>query len=57
MFGIFKKRSEVEKLELKYRKLLQEAFELSRVNRTASDEKQAEAQVILDKIELIKKEV
>ena len=55
MFGIFKKRSEVEKLEQKYRKLLQEAFELSTVNRTASDLKQAEAQAILDKIESIKK--
>ena len=56
MLGIFKKKSEAEKLEQKYKKLLKEAFELSRINRTESDKKQAEAQELLDKIEAIRRD-
>ncbi len=56
MLGIFKKKSEAEKLEQKYKKLLKEAFELSRINRTESDKKQAEAQELLDKIESMRKD-
>jgi hypothetical protein len=56
MLGIFKKKSETEKLEQKYKKLLKEAFELSRTNRTESDKKQAEAQELLDKIEAMRKD-
>ena len=51
MFGIFKKKSEVEKLNEKYQKLMQEAFELSKTDRKASDEKTAEANEILRKID------
>ena len=29
MFGLFKKKSEVEKLELKYKKLLEEAHQVA----------------------------
>jgi hypothetical protein len=47
MFGwLFKKKTEREKLELEYKRLMVESFELSKVNRTASDEKVAEADKI-----------
>ena len=51
MFGLFKKKSEKEKLEELYEKLLGEAHKLSTVNRTASDAKAAEADAILKKLE------
>lgn len=43
MFGLFKKKSEKEKLQEQYEKLTKEAFILSKTNRKASDEKTAEA--------------
>jgi hypothetical protein len=46
MFGLFKKKTEREKLAARYGKLMQEAFELSKVNRTASDSKYAEADAV-----------
>jgi hypothetical protein len=46
MFGIFKKKSPLEKLQEKHAKLLQGAFMLSKTNRTASDAKMAEAEVV-----------
>lgn len=51
MFGIFKKKSEAEKLDSQYQKLLEDAFKLSKIDRTASDKKYAEADIILKKIE------
>lgn len=51
MFGLFKKKSEKEKLAEKYNKLMQEAFELSKVNRTQSDQKYAEADAIQKKMD------
>lgn len=51
MFGIFRKKTEQEKLAAQYNRLMQEAFELSRVNRTASDSKYAEADAIQKKME------
>ena len=53
MFGIFKKKTEKEKLEEQYRKLLSEAHQLSHTNRKAADEKLAEAEEIVNKIKLI----
>ena len=53
MFGLFKKKSEKEKLEEQYRKLLSEAHQLSHTNRKASDEKLAEAEAIVNKIKLL----
>ena len=47
MFGLFKKKSEVEKLDAKYRKLLAEAHQLSSTNRTMSDSKMQEADEVL----------
>jgi len=54
MFGLFKKTTELDKLEKQYKKLLEEAFKLSTTNRSASDSKQLEAQEVLDKMELLK---
>lgn len=51
MFGLFKKKSEKEKLADKYNKLMKEAFELSKVNRTESDKKYAEADAIQKKMD------
>ena len=54
MFSLFKKKSEVEKLQGKYKKLLEESYKLSHSNRAASDEKAAEAENILQQIEALK---
>ena len=51
MIRLFKRKSEVEKLEIQYRKLLEESFTLSKINRIASDEKQAEAEEVLKRID------
>ncbi len=51
MFGFFKKKSAVEKLQSDYEKLMKEAFQLSKSNRSASDKKIAEADEIMKKIE------
>tara|TARA_Y100000389_G_C17458066_1_gene519571 strand:- start:1674 stop:1865 length:192 start_codon:yes stop_codon:yes gene_type:complete len=53
--NIFKFKTPIEKLEKKYKKTLAEAFELSKINRTASDEKYAESIRILDEIERLNK--
>ena len=54
MFGLFKKKTEVEKLNEKYDQLMKESFELSKINRKASDEKYAEADNIMKEIEKLK---
>lgn len=51
MFGLFKKKSDREKLAEKYNKLMQEAFELSKINRTESDRKYAEADAVQKKMD------
>lgn len=51
MFGLFKKKSDVEKLDARYRKLLAEAHELSTTNRRLSDSKLEEANQILTQME------
>jgi hypothetical protein len=51
MFGLFKKKTEIEKLNEKYDKLMKESFDLSKINRKASDEKYAEADKIMKEIE------
>ena len=43
MFGLFKKKSELEKLQDQYQKLMKEAFDLSKINRTKTNEIPAEA--------------
>ncbi|MDU8886360.1 Lacal_2735 family protein [Yeosuana sp. MJ-SS3] len=54
MFSIFKKKSKSEKLQEEYNKLMSEWHKLSTINRSKSDEKYAEAEKILEKIELLK---
>lgn len=54
MFGLFKRKSKIEKLELKYRRLLEEAHKLSTINRSMSDTKTFEANQVLKEIDRIK---
>jgi len=51
MFGLFKKKTEKEKLQAEYEKLLKRSFELSKVNRTESDKIAAQADEIVRTIE------
>ena len=50
MFGIFKKKTKKEKLQLEYQKLLNEAFKLSKIDRKKSDQKTYEANQIMNEI-------
>jgi len=50
MFGLFKKKSEVEKLQEKHKKILERAFQLSKSDRSASDSLYAEAAEIEQQI-------
>ena len=51
MFGLFKKKSKIDLLNEKYKKLQDEAYQLSTVNRMQSDLKYAEAHEVLKEIE------
>ena len=51
MFGLFKKKSEVDKLQESYKKIMEEAYKLQSINRTDSDKKYLEADNVLKKIE------
>ncbi|MFT5919476.1 MAG: hypothetical protein ACI9FU_001285 [Granulosicoccus sp.] len=51
MFGLFNKKTEKEKLNQQYNKLMKEAYELSRTDRSASDAKYAEADAIVKKLD------
>ena len=55
MFGIFKKKTKVEKLEIKYKALLKEAYDLSKTNRSKSDQKTFEAEEVSKQIEILNK--
>jgi len=50
MFGIFKKKTPIEKLQDRYKKLMSEWHQLSSTDRSASDAKYAEAQTVLNEI-------
>ena len=54
MFGLFKKKTEKEKLQEKYEKLLKESFELSTVNRQLSDIKAYDAEEVMKQLEKLK---
>ncbi|MGB3586233.1 MAG: Lacal_2735 family protein [Tunicatimonas sp.] len=56
MFGLFKKKDPLEKLQDKYRKLLAEAHTLSQRDRRAGDEKTAEAEEVAKEIDRLKSE-
>ena len=51
MLSIFKKKSEKEILQKKYRKLMEEAHRLSHINRTQSDLKVFEAEEVLKRLD------
>jgi len=51
MFGLFKKKTQLELLQKKYENLMKESFTLSKSNRSASDKKVVEAEEIMKKIE------
>jgi hypothetical protein len=53
MFKIFKKKSELDKLNEQYARLMKEAHTLSTSDRKASDKKVAEAQIVADRIQVI----
>ena len=55
MFGLFKKTSQLDKLQKEYENLMSDWHALSSTNRAESDKKYAEAQKILDQIEVLKK--
>jgi hypothetical protein len=51
MFGLFKKKTEKEKLQAEYEKLLKKSYDLSTVNRAESDKVAAKADELAKKIE------
>lgn len=53
MFGIFKRKTEKEKLLVRYKEIKDEAYRLSKIDRRKSDEKEKEANDILDAIDKI----
>jgi len=55
MFGLFKKKSKLEKLQEKYQRLMKEAFDLSKINRAESDKKYEEAEKINQEIIALQK--
>ena len=53
MFGLFKKKTEKEKLYESYQKLLKEAHSLSTTNRKLSDQKAFEAEEVMKQLEVL----
>lgn len=53
MLGLFRKKSRKERLELEYKKLMEQGFKLQSINRTESDKMYQEAQKVLDQIDTI----
>ncbi|WP_445385631.1 Lacal_2735 family protein [Robiginitalea sp. IMCC44478] len=56
MYGIFKKKTPLEKLQQRYEKLLKEAHKLSQVNRSKGDSKYAEAESLLNEIKQLEEQ-
>ncbi|MEJ6760112.1 MAG: Lacal_2735 family protein [Flavobacteriales bacterium] len=50
MFGLFKKKTEKEKLEAQYDAMIEKSYQLSHTNRTESDKLAGEAQELLLRI-------
>ena len=51
IFNIFKKKTKKEKILSQYKRIKEEAFNISKINRKKSDELEKKAQDLLDKIE------
>jgi hypothetical protein len=56
MFGFFKTKTPIQKLEEKYAQLTQEAHKLWQTNRKAGDEKMTEAENIMQEILKLKEQ-
>jgi hypothetical protein len=54
MFGIFKKKTELEKLQEQYQKLINESYQLSHSDRKAADSKAMQAFEVSRKIDELK---
>lgn len=50
MLGLFKKKSPIEKLQLEHKQLLEDAFKMSKTNRSESDKLYAKAADLEKKI-------
>ena len=48
--GIFRKKTEADRLRKQYQRLMKEAYQLSRTDRKGSDKKYAEADAIMQRI-------
>lgn len=55
MFGLFKKKSEVEKLQEQYKKLMADYHRLSTIDRAASDAAYAKADEITKQLDTLEK--
>lgn len=55
MFGLFKKKTEREKLAEQYKALMEESYKLSSTDRQASDAKMAEAEEIAKRMDALPK--
>lgn len=53
MFGLFKSKSELDKLNEQYKKLLAEYHKLSTVDRKKADDKMAEAEEVAKKMDAL----
>jgi methyl-accepting chemotaxis protein len=57
MFGLFKKKTEIEKLQESYKSMMEKAHKISHSNRTEADRLMAEAEEIAKKIDEVKKKL
>ncbi len=57
MFRLFKSNSKLNQLQKQYEKLMSEWHKLSSIDRSKSDVKYAEAQKIIDQIEILKNSI
>ncbi len=51
LFSFLKKKTKKQVLQEEYEKLLKESFELSKIDRSKSDKKRAEAESVADEID------
>ncbi|MGY8931981.1 MAG: Lacal_2735 family protein [Flavobacteriales bacterium] len=51
MFGLFRKKTDREKLMILYKKKKEQAYQLSKINRKESDKLEKEANDLIEKID------
>lgn len=54
MFNIFRKKTKEQILKVRFEKLIEESYQLSKINRMESDKKFVEAQKVLEEIDSLK---